>query len=83
MGFRVFGIVCAVIGHKRAKDSRRNVNGSIFATCSVCARELFREPVRGRWRVATDQDRMSRGFALTEPTSDIADAPKRSRRSRR
>lgn len=75
-------VLCLVIGHKRVADSRRNLNGSVFADCARCSRELYREPVKGKWRAATDRDRQPRGFALTEEA--LAPGPKtRSRRGPR
>ena len=65
MPSRIFGLWCLVAGHRRDAASRRSENGNVFGTCAVCGRELYREPVKGKWRAATDQDRKPRGFALT------------------
>lgn len=83
MPFRIFGLLCAVIGHRRDAKSRRSENGSVFATCVRCSTTLYREPVRGKWRVATQVDRQPRGFALTEEREPVVRPKKQKPRSRR
>ena len=82
MTLRVLSIVCFIIGHKRNADTRRNENGSVFATCSRCSRTLYRDPIKGKWRAATTIDQQPRGFALTEERETIV-VPKRVSRRRR
>ncbi|WP_176498099.1 hypothetical protein [Sphingomonas sp. HMP6] len=83
MPFRVFGLVCVIFGHRRNAESRRSENGSVFATCARCSSELYREPVRGKWRAATAADRHPRGFSLTEEREPVVRPKKLKKRSRR
>jgi len=77
VSLRIFGLWCLVRGHRRDADSRRSENGNVFAACTHCGRELFRDPVRGKWRAATDVDRSPRGFKLTEDRPPAAPRPKK------
>ncbi|WP_404371836.1 hypothetical protein AB5I39_04765 [Sphingomonas sp. MMS24-J45] len=76
-------MLCAVIGHRRDAQSRRSENGSVFATCKRCGTVLYREPVRGKWRAATETDRQPRGFSLTEEREPVVREKIKTRSRRR